>query len=277
MKSAWLAAPAVLVVAVLFAGGLALAILGSLPASNYDSVLHSVPFRDSLLLTTWVATLSTGVSAVLGLLLALVLRNGATQTSALNLQAPVVVPHLAFALAAIHLLAPSGLVARALLSLGLIDSQTDFPTLLHDRYGIGIVFVYIVKETPFLALLCLAILLRMERGYEDTARTLGASRLQRLLHVTLPTVSPALGAGSAVVFAFVFSAFEVPWLLGRTYPPMLGIMAQSKFTDGELAERPEAMAVALLSALIAVAVIALGAVLAAHAGRQLHRGTSASA
>ncbi|MDZ4799766.1 MAG: ABC transporter permease subunit [Bryobacteraceae bacterium] len=262
MKGAWLAAPAVLVIALLFVGGLILALAGSLPLSNYESVLRGSEFQSSLVLTVWIAAVSTLFSAVLGLLAALAFRHTAPRLSAMVLQVVVVVPHLAFAVAAIHLLAPSGLIARVLLAAGLLPSQGAFPELLYDGWGIGIISVYVVKETPFLALLCLTVLLRLDRGLEEAARLLGASRLQTLLHVTLPLVAPTLGAGSAVVFAFVFSAFEVPWLVGRTYPAMLGVVAQKRFMEGELADRPEALAVAVLGALVAIVVTAAGTALA---------------
>jgi putative spermidine/putrescine transport system permease protein len=262
MRGAWLAAPAVLTIGVLFVGGLVVAVDGSLPLSNYASVLRSSEFRSSLLLTVWVAGVSTLLSAIAGLLGALAFRQAAPRFSATVLQAVIVVPHLVFALTAIHLLAPSGLFARVLFALGLIHSQAAFPELLYDRWGIGIILVYIVKETPFLALLCLSVLVRLDRGFEETARTLGASRLQTLMHVTLPLVAPALGAGAAVVFAFVFSAFEVPWLLGRTYPAMLGVVAQKRFMEGELSDRPEALAIAVLGAVAAIIVTAAGAALA---------------
>jgi putative spermidine/putrescine transport system permease protein len=58
-----------------------------------------------------------------------------------------------------------------------------------------------------------------------------------------------------VVFAFIVSAFEVPYLIGRPYPSMLGVVAQRKFTSVDLAERPEAMAVAMAGTAISLIVI----------------------
>ncbi len=51
-------------------------------------------------------------------------------------------------------------------------------------------------------------------GVEEAARTLGASRSQVALRVTLPLLAPALWAASAVVFLFSFTSFGVVRVLG---------------------------------------------------------------
>lgn len=264
-------APAVLPVAFLFVGGLAFAALQSfglfapagestLTLRHYRAALTHPEFLPSLALTLRVSLLSTALSAIAALALALALREAIRRTPALRvlLQVPVAVPHLAMAVAVVQLIAPSGLIARLLYALGLVHSPADVPALINDRLGLGIVLVYILKETPFLALLVLAVLLRVSDDYDALARTLGATRWQRLRHVTLPLVLPVLAAGSAVVFAFVFSAFEVPYLLGRPYPAMLGVVAQRRFVGVDLTERPEAIAVAMIAAAITTVAIGIG-------------------
>ena len=82
----------------------------------------------------------------------------------------------------------------------------------------------------------LSVLLRVERDYDDVAKTLGASRWQRLRWVTLPLVAPALLSSSVIVLAFIFNAFEIPFLLGRPYPAMLSVVAQRRFLDIDLAQ-----------------------------------------
>lgn len=228
---------------------------------HYAAVLGSKEYQASLWLTFRVAALSTALSAMSGAVLAVSVHRlmQRTRRVSLLLQIPVAVPHLAIGLAAIHLLAPAGLLARALCRVGILGDRSDMPALTGDAWGAGIIFVYLLKETPFLALLCLTVLLRTDPGYAETARTLGATALQRFRHVTAPVLTPVLAAGSVLVFAFVFSAFEVPFLLGRPYPAMLGVVAQRKFLTAELMERPEALAVAMLMAAVPAALLAAAA------------------
>jgi putative spermidine/putrescine transport system permease protein len=171
------------------------------------------------------------------------------------LQAPLAVPHLAMAVVLINLIAPSGLIARVAYAFGLIDEPADFPAVIGDPYGLGIIIAYVLKETPFIALMALAVLVKLGDDYEQVARTLGASGWQRLRYVVLPLVSPAVISSSLMVFAFVFGAFEVPFILGRPYPAMLAVVAQRRFTSLDLGERPGALAVAVVITFVSILLV----------------------
>ena len=79
--------------------------------------------------------------------------------------------------------------------------------------------------------------------------------------MTLPLVFPGVSAAALIVFAYVFAAFETPFLLGRPYPAMLSVVAQQRYLDLDLLQRPGAVALALvmtvLAALAARAYLAL--------------------
>ncbi|MBC7928415.1 MAG: hypothetical protein H7039_22465, partial [Bryobacteraceae bacterium] len=159
-----LLAPALSVNAVLFAGGLGFAIAQSfgllapvgvsqLTTGHYAAAMQTTEFTQSLILTLHVAVTSTLLSAVAALVVSLSLHSLTPALPALRtlLQIPIAVPHVAMSIATIHLIAPSGLVARVLHSAGLVNNPSDFPALLQDRWGGAIILVYILKETPFLA------------------------------------------------------------------------------------------------------------------------------
>ena len=256
--------PALLVIVGLFAGGLLLALaqsLGYFPPTgercftltHYRGLFVDPEFRYSLVLTLAVASASTLISSAAGLALALPLRQITPRRPVFNalLQVPIAVPHLVMAVALIDVIAPSGLIARVFYAVGLIKGPADFAPLVGDRYGLGIILAYVLKETPFIALMVLAVLARLGDEYDGVARTLGASAWQRWRYVTLPMVAPAAVSAALVVFAFIFGAFEIPFLLGRPYPAMLPVIAQRQFMDVDLAARPDAIAVAVTIAAIA--------------------------
>jgi putative spermidine/putrescine transport system permease protein len=60
-----------------------------------------------------------------------------------------------------------------------------------------------------------------------------------------------------MVFAFTFGAYEIPAILGQNYPAALPVLAYRKYTDVDLAARPEAMAIAIVIALLSAAMILL--------------------
>lgn len=258
--------PALFVIGVLFAGGLMLAASQSVgyfapTGESAFTLRHYAPLSDdpeiyaSMWLTLKLATAVTVISAVAGSALALVLREAAQRSRTINLllQIPLSLPHLAMAGALINVIAPSGLLARVALAVGLIQQPADFPALINDRYGMGIVLAYVLKETPFIALMTLALLARLGDEYEQAARVLGASAWQRFRYVTLPLVAPAVVSSSLMVFAFIFGAFEVPFILGRQFPAMLSVVAQQRYMDANLAARPGAIAVAVISTLLTAA------------------------
>ncbi|HWQ32409.1 MAG TPA: ABC transporter permease subunit [Blastocatellia bacterium] len=262
-RTALMLLPALAVIIGLFAGGLLLALVQSLgyfaPAgehsltlAHYRALLNDSEIRASLLLTIGLATVATLISALLGLGLALAVRELTQRRRwpGALLQVPLAVPHLAMAVALVNVIAPSGLVARAAYALGFVTAPAEFPALVNDRYGAGIVLAYVLRETPFIALMALALLVRVGSEYEQAARTLGASAWQRLRYVTLPLVAPAVVSAALVVFAFIFGAFEVPLILGRPYPAMLSVVAQRRYMDVNLTERPGAIAVAVVISLI---------------------------
>jgi putative spermidine/putrescine transport system permease protein len=166
-------------------------------------------------------------------------------------------PHLVWAVALGLLLAQSGLLARVAYALGLIDVPAEFPVLVRDRYGLGVILHYVSKEIPFLALIVLAVLRTQGATYDLVAENLGADYWQRLRYVTLPLVLPALAAGSALVFAFVLGAYEVPALLGVRHPRTLAVLALEFFVNPDLNRRAAGMAISLLISLVTLAVVGL--------------------
>lgn len=270
--------PALLVVGVLFAGGLVSALvqsLGYMPAIGqttvnldaYRKVLTDGDFLSSLFLTLYVAGASTGISTVLAVLAALALRKSSGRVSAVVFQLPITIPHLVAAVGIALVVSQTGLGARGAAALGLIGQPSDFPALLYDKYSIGIILTYVWKETPFIALVVLASLRGVAAELEDVARTLGAGAWQRFWYVVFPVISPGIVAASLIVFAFTFGAFEVPYLLGKTYPTILPVTAYNKYRDIELTSRPIAMAINVLISLVTAAFAAVYLRIAKDLGR----------
>lgn len=254
-RDAALLAPALAALVLLFGGAIVGVTRVSLLALGQGATLDAwrelfddPVFADAVVFSLRTALLSTGLAALVALGLALsVRRRGALVRSLLAL--PVPVPHLLVATVAVVWLAPGGLADRALGGLPV--------TLVRDSGGLGIVLVYVYKEAPFLLLLVLAALGRGHRESEEAAAALGVTPLQRLRWVTWPTVRSPLVVGSIVVFAFALGAFEVPLVVGPSYPPTIAEYARQA-TQGDLISGQSTAAAALL--LSAVASIALAAI-----------------
>jgi putative spermidine/putrescine transport system permease protein len=216
----------------------------------------ALEFWNALAFSLWVSVASTVLGALISLLVVMLfgqqLGSSGTALTVLNLNLSF--PHLVWAIGLSLLLAQSGLLARIATAVGLIDAPSGFPVLVRDRFGFGIILNYVSKEIPFLLLLMLSILRSQPEEYTTVAENLGASRWQVLRHVTLPLVLPGLTAGSLLIFAFVFGAFEVPAILGVSFPRMLSILALEFFRNADLNSRAEGMAVSVIMAIIVLVV-----------------------
>lgn len=248
LRTVALLLPALTLVLGLFLGGMILSASKSLPLFTYTTIFADPEVRAAFGFTLVLTIVSTALSTLCGLAAAIALHRFAKSSSALKalLQIPLSVPHLAAAFVLLNLFSPSGLIARFFVS-----APQDFPVLVNDAYGIGISIAYIFKEAPFVALVVLATLARTGDEFDQVAQNLGASRWQRFRFVTLPLVAPAMAFSSLLVFAFVFGAFEIPYVLGRQFPTVLAIVGNRKFTGTDLNERPEAFAIAVLMTIVA--------------------------
>ena len=77
---------------------------------------------------------------------------------------------------------------------------------------------------------------------------------------------PGLLGGAALVFAFAFGAYEIPLLLGANSPAALPVLAWRSYTDVDLAARPQAMAMALIIAVLSATMIGLARLYARRTG-----------
>ncbi len=257
LRTALLLAPAVATLGALFAGGLAIAAWRSLdtpvPFGAYRAILADPGFLRSLGLSLWIAAASTALSALIALPLALMLRRRFAGRGPLHvlLNLNLTVPHVVGAFGILYLFGQSGLLARLAWHAGLITRPAEFPVLVQDPWAIGILLHYTWKEAPFIALILLARLRAMGDDQAAAARSLGASPWQAFRHVTLPQLLPSLAAAALIVFAFGFGTYEVPLLLGASSPRALPVTAWQAWADTDLAARPQAMAMGLVTAAVA--------------------------
>lgn len=263
VRVALLLAPAFLVVGVLFLGGLGLGVAQSLgyqpylddwswTLRHYTGLVDDPAVRASLGLTARIAVLSTALSAVAGLGIALLIRSTARGRRLITTisQLALPVPHLVGAFAMTLLLSQSGLLSRLAHAVGLTGQPADFPALTQDAFGWAIVAEYVWKESPFVAVVVLAALVREIEAMEDVALTLGARPWQRFRAVLLPLVAPSLAAAGVIVFAFTFGSYEVGAVLGRSFPAPLPVVALQRYSDSDLAIRPQADAISVLIAVV---------------------------
>jgi putative spermidine/putrescine transport system permease protein len=263
-------APAVLFVAGTFFSGFLLSVIQSLgyyplieqwqvSLDTYRALLTSTLFYRSLLFSISVSLVATIVSAAAAVGIALWLRQYIHHSRMLYvvLQFNLPIPHIVGALALLMLLGQTGWISRLGAAAGWLEQPSQFPVLIRDQYGIGIILEYVWKEIPFIAISILSVLKSWVIPYEKQITMLGANRWQRFRFVTLPSMMPPLLAASIIVFAFTFGSFEVPYLIGSISQPTLPVLAFERYLSPDLTYRSEAMTLNVIITLISFGLIGL--------------------
>ncbi len=264
------AAPAVILVLLVLGAALIMVGLQSLglmpvfgePQLSLNAWADSTSLLESAGVSVYIATLSTVLSAGLGLLIAvyaLTAGRGGRLVAAVS-AATIPIPHLVASGAIGLLLADAGFLAR------LFGMPEGFPQLVATQWWTAVILEFAWKESAFVALVILGSISRSAMALSETASTLGASAWQRFCHVILPLARLPLVVSGLVVFVYTLGSYESPWLLGPLAPEPLSVRAVRLFGSTQLSARPEAMATALTSVVIAVLAIAVGLLLVRRSG-----------
>ncbi len=263
LRGALLVLPAVVPTAIVMVGGLGAGLLQSLglmplvgPVQpSLDAFTVQVPtLLQAAAVSLWIATASTVIAAVVGFATALVIVSGRIggRVIALVSASVVTVPHLIGAATVGLLLADSGLLPRVL---GIPSDA--WPSLVGGPWWVAVIAEYSWKESAFVALVVAGTLATRVARFTETAALLGAGRMSRLRFVTLPLALPALVISSVIAFVYTLGSYEVAWLLGRSYPEPLSVMALRLYGSISLTSRPEAAAVAVVTTTLSFVVMAV--------------------
>lgn len=227
---------------------------------NYIKLFGEDGFKDSLLLSLRLSILTTFLAGILCLILFYSLyclrESGLDKEARLVkniLLLPVLFPYIVAAFCLFIMFMQSGFLARICFSLGLIDSMSEFPVLVNDRFGIGIVLGYLWKTIPFMLLMLYPRLEEIQKRWYDLGKVYGANRFKFFVTIVFPMIKNTFATSIFIIFAYSLSAFELPYFLGQTYPQTLSVYSYLKYTKGPFEGRPEALAANFV--LIAIVII----------------------
>jgi putative spermidine/putrescine transport system permease protein len=214
----------------------------------YKELFADAWFLQSALYSLYVALVSTVISLIIGTFFAYLIWKlpGRYHSRTVMYKIPLILPHIAVGFIAVILLSKTGIIASFAYQLGIIDSFESFPNLLYTRAGIDLIVAYIYKETPFVMVMVYAILSRFDRRLIETASMLGASPLRCFYSLILPFIMPVINTTFIILFIFSFGGFDLPFVLGDSYPGMITIRIYEYFFQKDIALRPIAMAMLTL-------------------------------
>jgi molybdate transport system permease protein len=219
------------------------------PWSSLRTIYARSDVADALRLSLVTATQATVISVLLGVPLAWLLARarlpGVSVIRAV-VTLPLVLPPVVGGIALLLTLGRNGYVGRYLYRW--FDVQLPFTT--H-----AVVIAQTFVAMPFLVVTAEGAFRTADRGLEEAAATLGASRLRVLMRITLPVAAPSLAAGAALAWARALGEFGATITFAGSLPGVTTTMPIAIYSAFE--NQPED-AVALSLVLMAVALVVLG-------------------
>jgi len=232
------------------------------PWRGLPAILADSQVLDALRLSLVCASVATAVSLVLGLPLAWVLaRSQARGISVLRalVTLPLVLPPVVGGVALLLAFGRQGILGR------LLDQWTGI-TLPFTTAGVIVAETFVAM--PFLVITVEGAFRASDRGFEEAAATLGASRLTVFRTVTLPLIGPSLLAGAVLCWARALGEFGATITFAGNFPGRTQTMPLAVYLA--LESDPDA-AIALSLVLLVVSI----AVLVGLRGRWLSTGVAA--
>ena len=197
---------------------------GNYEALFTNSVIHKIWWN-----TVRVCLMTTGISVILGYLVAYVMANSSSSTRMAMIVCILTTFWLSVLIrsfAWVMLLCTEGLVNIILMRLGIIDSP-----LLMVRNEFGVVVGMVHYMLPVAVFPMFANMMNIPRQYMDAARGLGASATIRFFHVYLPLCKPGLISSSVLVFVFSLGFYITPAILGGGRLVMIAEYIKVGFED----------------------------------------------
>lgn len=223
--------------------------LGIINTAAYTELLMNSSFQASFLYSLKITVISVTLSMIIGLL---IVRSTypLLQKKHLRLAAwiPMLFPHFVWGYMVYLLFSQSGWFSTLFFQAGFIESPEGFPEIMKSEGGAGIILTYLWKEVPFVILILLPVYQQLNMAKKEAVYTLGGSKWEAFKTVEWPAILPSLIEIFVILFSFIFAAYEVPALLGATYPKMISVLTFEWFYSGDWSRRPLAFAAMITTA-----------------------------
>lgn len=218
----------------------------------YRDILSSKEFYNSLIYTVKINTISSFLAFILTIVVVFLVflskRKGYFYTKFFQkvIEAPVFVPYLVSAYGILLLLMRRGIINNFLLKIGMISSVNQFPILTNDHNGVGIILTYVWKALPFMTMMSLPTVFRIDRKWDSLGKLYNLNNITFFRKIVFPLIFPTLSISFFIVLTYLFATFETPYILGVTHPRVLSVLVFDTYTKGSLDLRGKIMVMNIL-------------------------------
>ena len=245
------------------AGSLAIAVGSGFDPSAWLALAADSQFLKALAASLWTGTVSSLLATGIAAWLLGTVFPGPAWANVVRLLGPMLaVPHVAFAVGLMALVAPSGWLLRAV-----SPWLTGFYSPPHwvttqDPWGLGLIAVLVFKEVPFLLWAAASQLQRGDvaarlRRELEVARTMGYAVRSAWWRVVWPQLWPRLRWPLLAVLAYGMTVVDVALVIGPTSPPTLAVLTWVWLQDIDPAQNAQGAVAAWVLALALLGLAAL--------------------
>lgn len=212
---------------------------------NNKFILFDSNILNSLKFTFRISVINTAFSMAIALVIIYIIFFNPKIKLGLKkfLYLPILTPYLLIAFFMMYSFSTSGFLNRLFFNLGIINSLESAPIYINDLKGKGIVLAYLWKTTPFVIIVLLSTLDNFDKDLLKVSSSLGANRFQNFIYIILPFIKKSIFYSGIIIFSFVFSAIEIPMILGPTRPQTLSVWAYENFKNGLISKRSMSLAI----------------------------------
>ena len=224
-----------------------IAIKPVLTIENFKLFFSYPVYRQSLINSLWLASVTTAVCLLIGYPVAYII----ARTTSKRVQAFLVI--LVFSSMQIDLtvrifgyltiLGDNGLINGTLIRAGVLSRPLP---LMYNSFGVIVGLVNL--SLPFLILPLIGIIESISPDLLNVARLLGCNRWKGFMKVELPLSLPGIITGVLFAFAISMSSYLIPVLLGGSGRAVLPVYIYQQISNQGLWQRGAAFAVILLMA-----------------------------
>ena len=220
-------------------GAVGSAVTEALNAQAWSLMRDDPQLPRALAMTLWTGLAATAVSIALSAwLLSRSFPGPLWARTVKALPAMLAVPHAAFAIGLVFLIAPSGWLLRALSPWATgFDAPPPWATT-QDPWGLGLIAVLVAKEVPFLLWAAATQLQRADTAERwsrelNVARSMGYAPRTAWWRVLWPQLWPRLTGPMLAVLAYSLTVVDMALVIGPTSPPTLAVLAWQWLLDAD--------------------------------------------
>lgn len=235
------------------------ALLAGCDANGWQALWQDRQALPALAMSLWTGLASTALATVCAAHFLSLCAAPALQQRLLKRQAWLLaVPHAAFAMGLVLLVAPSGWLLRALSPWATGWSAPPPWRTVQDPYGLGLVAVLTLKEIPFLLWSASTYLLRpdvaqrLQHGLQ-LATTFGYNPRSAWWRIVWPQLLVHMSGPLLAVLAYSLTVVDVALVIGPASPPTLAVLGWQWLQDASPLQNAQGAAAAwTLAALVAL-------------------------